>query len=60
MPYKRFVGRVWPFTIPQNHAVLVNIDFFNSHAILHQLTRRQVKRAPCDSDILPKASFWER
>jgi hypothetical protein len=38
MPYKRFVGSGWPFTIPQNRVVLMNIEFFNSHSPMHSST----------------------
>ena len=31
MPYKRFSRVAWAFSIPQNHAVFVDGDFFNTH-----------------------------
>lgn len=32
MPYKRFSRVAQAFSIPQNHAVFVDIDFFNTHS----------------------------
>jgi hypothetical protein len=40
MPYKRFSRVAQAFSIPQNHAVFVDIDFFNSHAIYRQVRFR--------------------
>jgi hypothetical protein len=37
MPYKRLSRVAQAFSIPQNHAVFVDIDFFNTHAIFHSL-----------------------
>jgi hypothetical protein len=40
MPYKRFSRVAWAFSIPQNHAVFVDVDFFNTHACWQQLIFR--------------------
>src|SRR6266851_1556235 len=34
MPYKRFSRVAQTFSIPQNHAVFVAIDFFNTHRLM--------------------------
>ncbi len=39
MPYKRFSRVAQAFSIPQNHAVFVDIDFFNTHRAFHLLRR---------------------
>src|SRR5437899_242460 len=42
MPYKRFSLVAETFSIPQNHAVFVDIDFFNSHSCY----RKQAHASP--------------